>query len=862
MGIERKKPATAGILAIAMLSCALCFASPNAYAAPSGGEPVGAAELAAASAPSAADAADEASAPALAGETDEASAPVEVALAPEAAVEAAEAPVTGQVDAAPEAAGADAEASAPADAAEAGEAAAAAAGAASAAADEQPAQAAQDSPVAVSAAPAAQDAEAAEPAAHGSPVAEPAAQASVPPAQSAKVSPEVLTQLAASGSSQDPAAAPAALLVAAKQSSFEAAPQEQVAGAAHAGARSSQDAAAAASATGTASAGTIGEDSPADLVATVEVDLTKEPVNTRSPQVNKPRLDTETWGRLWGQDALGTMAEVVGVGWERAPIVVLASNSGYWDALTASSLAGFYDAPILLTDPWQLSAQTAELLQSLGTMQVFVCGGEMSVSSEVLRQIEQRGITNIIRLAGEDCQGTAREIASYVLTVRGVSSEAATPASGAQTDSSQAAQGSAQAGQNQAGQNAGTAGAAPAAAWNDDALSCVVATSYTYQDALSIAPYAYRFQTPIFMSNPDGLALDRETIELISQTGFGQALLVGGMISLAPSIETQLASAGVGLVTRVAGESCYETSQAVAEWELERGMKVDNMGVATGTTYHDALTGAALCGKNDAVLLLADGTSRQAAEGFVSPRVEEISQGYIFGGKQSVDDVVHVHLENGEAGAVYDNLVGYDLTGHTKVGLDVSVHQGPVDWKQVAESGVEFVILRLGYGNNARNQDDARFASYLKGCQENGIPVGVYIYSYAYSTAEAASEARHTLRVLQESGLKPEDVPFGVWFDLEEPYLQQLADKDLLLSMSMVYCEEIRKAGYTPGIYANLNWNNNLLTSPFYNQWDRWIAQYAKACDYQGEYVMWQCMGTGVVPDIPYNTVDVNLYYL
>ena len=81
----------------------------------------------------------------------------------------------------------------------------------------------------------------------------------------------------------------------------------------------------------------------------------------------------------------------------------------------------------------------------------------------------------------------------------------------------------------------------------------------------------------------------------------------------------------------------------------------------------------------------------------------------------------------------------------TRTGIDVSYHNGTINWEQVKASGVDFVIIRCGYGRDERGQDDRQWYRNVSECERLGIPFGVYLYSYAKDTDSARSEAQHGL---------------------------------------------------------------------------------------------------------------------
>ena len=188
-------------------------------------------------------------------------------------------------------------------------------------------------------------------------------------------------------------------------------------------------------------------------------------------------------------------------------------------------------------------------------------------------------------------------------------------------------------------------------------------------------------------------------------------------------------------------------------------------------------------------------------------------------------------------------------------GIDVSYHNGTIDWKRVKQSEVEYAIIRCGYGTNDKSQDDKKWEENVKGCTDNNIPYGVYLYSYADTVEKASSEADHAIRLLQGKKLK-----YPVYYDLEEDKLRDKISKKTIADIAQTFCDKLSAKGYTVGIYANKDWFTNYLTDSRFNNWTKWVAQYNTVCNYKGKYDMWQCSSTGRVPGISGN-VDLNYSY-
>lgn len=197
------------------------------------------------------------------------------------------------------------------------------------------------------------------------------------------------------------------------------------------------------------------------------------------------------------------------------------------------------------------------------------------------------------------------------------------------------------------------------------------------------------------------------------------------------------------------------------------------------------------------------------------------------------------------------------IQGATMKGIDVSHHQGKINWKKVAESDVDYAIIRCGYGDNIKSQDDKYWEENVAGCEKYNIPYGVYIYSYATTVKQAKSEAEHVLRLIKGHTLN-----FPIYFDMEDAVQAKLTNAKRR-DIANAFLNEIHNAGYECGVYANLNWWNNYIPATISNNvlWYKWVAQYNNsACTYDGTYQMWQCTSEGTVPGVE-GDVDINFWF-
>ena len=152
----------------------------------------------------------------------------------------------------------------------------------------------------------------------------------------------------------------------------------------------------------------------------------------------------------------------------------------------------------------------------------------------------------------------------------------------------------------------------------------------------------------------------------------------------------------------------------------------------------------------------------------------------------------------------------------TGFGIDVSSWNGYIDWSK-AKNDIDFAILRIGF----RTKLDNRFLEYAAGCEANGIPYGVYHYSYATTGAGAQEEAQWVIDTLQSNGYNP---IMGVWFDMEDES-QAYLSTSTKEAICRGFCDTIRSAGYEAGFYGFLNWFSDSFTSSYLNTMPLWVVQ-------------------------------------
>ena len=205
-------------------------------------------------------------------------------------------------------------------------------------------------------------------------------------------------------------------------------------------------------------------------------------------------------------------------------------------------------------------------------------------------------------------------------------------------------------------------------------------------------------------------------------------------------------------------------------------------------------------------------------------------------------------------------FVRYDGYTPSHVGIDVSAHQGRIDWTQVAQAGVEFAMIRAGYRGYTQGdlEQDAYFAQNLDGALAAGLEAGVYFFSQAITVEEAAEEAQLVLTMLEGR-----ELAYPIVFDWEDIEADARTDgmtSLLLTDIAETFCKTIEDAGYRAGIYFNQRFG--------YQEFDLlrlqdrvfWLAEYNIPPTFDYDFQIWQYTSDGAVPGID-TPVDLNLSF-
>ena len=219
-------------------------------------------------------------------------------------------------------------------------------------------------------------------------------------------------------------------------------------------------------------------------------------------------------------------------------------------------------------------------------------------------------------------------------------------------------------------------------------------------------------------------------------------------------------------------------------------------------------------------------------------------------------DYSHLYSENG--------FILYEDDTYTSIpGIDVSSHQGTIDWKKVKETGVQFAYIRCGYRGYETGliNKDEMFDYNIAQAKANGIQVGVYFFSQAINQEEAEEDAEFTL-----SCMKKYDIDLPVVYDFEKPggifartYYQS---KDVTTENAVLFCHIMQRKGYEAMIYNSTNLFEKLYNMEYIQEFGTWVAHYNTPYPtYPYTYQIWQYSDAGQIDGIE-QPVDLDLMFI
>lgn len=191
------------------------------------------------------------------------------------------------------------------------------------------------------------------------------------------------------------------------------------------------------------------------------------------------------------------------------------------------------------------------------------------------------------------------------------------------------------------------------------------------------------------------------------------------------------------------------------------------------------------------------------------------------------------------------------------IGIDVSEHNGNLDWAAIKKAGISFAVIRDGYGTS---HVDNQFHANMAGAIAQGLLIGVYHFSYALDAAGAKKEAAFCIKLLEPYKDK---IVLPVYFDFEYDTVDYAAKCGVTLGKSafnahtVAFCEAVKSAGYAPGVYYNKDYYNRMVDLNSVGGYSQWYAQYASAPSVTS-YDLWQYSSSYTIPGCA-GRFDVNV---
>ena len=312
------------------------------------------------------------------------------------------------------------------------------------------------------------------------------------------------------------------------------------------------------------------------------------------------------------------------------------------------------------------------------------------------------------------------------------------------------------------------------------------------------------------------------------------------------SADTEDVSADEGSVGEEASSSTDGSGDGSAAVEPTQPSDAGSETAGTADSAADASTEDAQAPADEAADAAAEDGERDIPADEFRGNSWRFENGQLIGG---LDD------ESARSGNFRARAMNALPEGATAQGIDVSEFQYQIDWDAVKASGVDFAIIRIGWWNNGV---DKYFERNVAECERLGLPWGAYLYSYSMDAEDAASEANHAIDLMNQMKAKGYTPDLPVYLDLEDKEVPLDAAK--LATISSTFNGKIAAAGYEPGVYASASWWKNYLTSPVFDSWSKWSAQYYSVCEAPSDPDMWQYTSSGSVPGIS-GSVDVNYWY-
>ncbi len=343
---------------------------------------------------------------------------------------------------------------------------------------------------------------------------------------------------------------------------------------------------------------------------------------------NKVKAEDDiNFKRLYGKGRYETSASICKDGWKISDYAIIASGEGFADALSAAPLAKKYDAPILLTEKNKLNNDVKNQLKNLQVKNVIIVGGTGIISKDVESELENLGIS-IERIFGTDRYKTSLKIGEKIGLNNGV----------------------------------------------------VVANGQGYADALAMAPIAGSKQMPILLTPNDKLTSD--TMEFLNKNSYDKSYVLGGTAVVSDNIKNSLKKP-----TRLSGSDRYKTNISILN-HFKKDLNLNDVYIASGNGYADALSGSALASKNKSPIILMNESVNKSTQDFVNENKSNFKNVTIFGGEGAVKEF----SVNKLFGTFNPSNLISDIQKITTGAYDYSVKDYDIDLPQKGKLDIDYDV--------------------------------------------------------------------------------------------------------------------------------------------------------------------------
>ena len=223
-----------------------------------------------------------------------------------------------------------------------------------------------------------------------------------------------------------------------------------------------------------------------------------------------------------------------------------------------------------------------------------------------------------------------------------------------------------------------------------------------------------------------------------------------------------------------------------------------------------------------------------------------------------------LYQQSGYTGSTYIHNSRFD-TGYTIInGIDVSSHNGSINWASVKAAGIDYVMIRAGYRTlqSGTLGEDTNFRNNIQGALNAGLKVGVYMFSQAVTQTEATEEANYVLNLIRGYNVT---LPVAIDYEYGANHTGRLAAANLDINtqtaICSAFCAAVQSSGYVPMVYANKSMLQSDISGEVLDDYYKiWLANYTTQTTYGGEYYAWQYSSRGAINGIS-GYVDCNFFY-